>query len=120
MERTCSFYSKIPGFSLVYGGNSNDVFSTFQIGVDLPREFLNFELKSHRPNELGDYNSKIEYGRLIFQTDDVDKLFSYFESNKWFSEYIILENKPTNATWGERYFHLRDPEGFQLSFAQPL
>jgi uncharacterized glyoxalase superfamily protein PhnB len=25
---------------------------------------------------------------------------------------------PTDAPWGERYFHLRDPDGHELSFAK--
>jgi uncharacterized glyoxalase superfamily protein PhnB len=27
---------------------------------------------------------------------------------------------PQNASWGERYFHMPDPDGHQLSFARPL
>jgi uncharacterized glyoxalase superfamily protein PhnB len=27
---------------------------------------------------------------------------------------------PRDATWGERYFHLTDPDGHELSFARPL
>jgi uncharacterized glyoxalase superfamily protein PhnB len=27
---------------------------------------------------------------------------------------------PRNAEWGERYFHLTDTDGHELSFAQPL
>jgi uncharacterized glyoxalase superfamily protein PhnB len=27
---------------------------------------------------------------------------------------------PTDAPWGERYFHLRDPDGHELSFAKLL
>jgi uncharacterized glyoxalase superfamily protein PhnB len=29
-------------------------------------------------------------------------------------------DKPRNASWGERYFHMRDPDGHELSFARPL
>ena len=28
--------------------------------------------------------------------------------------------RPRNASWGERYFHLQDPDGHELSFAKPL
>ena len=28
--------------------------------------------------------------------------------------------RPQNATWGERYFHLQDPDAHELSFAKPL
>jgi len=27
---------------------------------------------------------------------------------------------PDDAPWGERYFHIRDPDGHELSFARPL
>jgi len=27
---------------------------------------------------------------------------------------------PEDATWGERYFHISDPDGHELSFARPL
>jgi uncharacterized glyoxalase superfamily protein PhnB len=27
---------------------------------------------------------------------------------------------PQDASWGERYFHVPDPDGHELSFARPL
>ncbi len=30
------------------------------------------------------------------------------------------ETAPADAPWGERYFHLVDPDGHELSFARPL
>jgi hypothetical protein len=33
---------------------------------------------------------------------------------------ILFENEPADAPWNERYFHIRDPDGYQLSFAQPI
>jgi uncharacterized glyoxalase superfamily protein PhnB len=27
---------------------------------------------------------------------------------------------PADAPWGERYFHIHDPNGHELSFARPL
>ena len=45
MERSCSFYSQIPGFKLVYGGSSDDTFTTFEIGSKhVPKMYLNLEL----------------------------------------------------------------------------
>ncbi len=29
-------------------------------------------------------------------------------------------DQPRDASWGERYFHMRDPDGHELSFARPL
>jgi hypothetical protein len=33
---------------------------------------------------------------------------------------ISFENEPTNASWGERYFHIREPDGYQIAFAKPI
>jgi len=30
------------------------------------------------------------------------------------------DSTPRDAEWGERYFHLTDPDGHQLSFAKRL
>ena len=37
MERSCNFYSEIPGFKLVYGGSPDDTFTTYEIGEDVPK-----------------------------------------------------------------------------------
>ena len=44
MERSCNFYSKIPGFKLVYGGSCDDTFTTYEIGEYIPKMCLNLEL----------------------------------------------------------------------------
>ena len=33
---------------------------------------------------------------------------------------LAPEGAPTDAPWGERYFHIHDPDGHGLSFARPL
>ena len=58
------------------------------------------------------------FGRIIFHTDDVDKLYDYFRNNESISADVIFENAPIDAQWGERYFHIREPDGYQLSFAK--
>ena len=50
----------------------------------------------------------------------IDYIHTYFKNNKSFSKLIFIENEPVNAPWNERYFHPRDPDGFQLSFVQPI
>jgi catechol 2,3-dioxygenase-like lactoylglutathione lyase family enzyme len=128
MARSCRFYSQIPGFKLVYGGSSNDTFTTFEIGQKHTSKMcLNLELGIINNNREPNYhtanndNRKRQYfGRIIFHTEDVDKLYFYFKNNMTISNLISFENEPTNATWGERYFHVRDPDGYQLSFAEPI
>ncbi|MGB6527854.1 MAG: VOC family protein, partial [Candidatus Nitrosopolaris sp.] len=60
------------------------------------------------------------FGRIIFYTENVDELYSQFKSDASISELISFENEPRDALWGERYFHIRDPDGYQLSFAMPV
>ncbi|MEE8286768.1 MAG: VOC family protein, partial [Gammaproteobacteria bacterium] len=33
---------------------------------------------------------------------------------------IRPDTTPRDAEWGERYFHVTDPDGHELSFARPL
>ena len=35
MEKSCKFYSRIPGFKIAYGGSNADSFTTFEIGEDI-------------------------------------------------------------------------------------
>jgi len=121
MERSCNFYSNIPGFKLTFGGTSNDSFTTYQIGKYNSIAFLNLELKKLSDNDdIDQVNNSNNFGRIIFYTDDVDRLYTYFKTNKSISNLIRLENEPVDAPWNERYFHIREPDGFQLSFAQPI
>jgi catechol 2,3-dioxygenase-like lactoylglutathione lyase family enzyme len=123
MKRSCRFYSQIPGFKLVYGGSSDDNFTTFEIEEEhISKMCLNLELSITNNNNSHHHQRKKRknFGRIIFYTEDVDRLYSYFRSNKNISNLISFENEPTNAAWGERYFHIREPDGYQLSFAKPI
>lgn len=125
MNRSCRFYSQIPGFRLVYGGSFNDIFSTYVIGESSDSKiYLNLELISptNGQNNQNDHAtaSRKHFGRIIFHTDNVDKLYDYFKNNESISADVIFENAPTDAPWGERYFHIREPDGYQLSFATAL
>jgi catechol 2,3-dioxygenase-like lactoylglutathione lyase family enzyme len=127
MERSCRFYSQIPGFKLVYGGSSDDRFTTFEIGEEnVTKMCLNLELsitnnnREHHHTTYDDRKQRQYFGRIIFHTENVDRLYSYFKNNDYISNLISFENEPTNAAWGERYFHIREPDGYQLSFAQPI
>jgi uncharacterized glyoxalase superfamily protein PhnB len=62
----------------------------------------------------------MDFGRIIFYSEDVDKLYSRFTNDASISELVSFENVPMNASWGERFFHVRDPDGYQLSFAMPI
>jgi len=108
MKRSVNFYSKIPNFKIVYGG-SEAQFTSFLID-DTVKSYLNLKLgKTH----------STDFGRIIFYTDDVDGLFAYMQDDKTITELGEFESKPQDATWGERFFHIIDPDGYKLSFATP-
>ena len=102
MARSLRFYTSL-GFALVYGGQEN-TFSSLRVG----EQFLNLMLDSE-PADRG------RWGRVIFHVDDVDTTYR-----------VALdaghkpEASPRDAEWGERYFHLDDPDGHRLSFAKLL
>lgn len=78
---------------------------------------------THLNLELVSGSAKVkreDFGRIIFYTEDVDKLYHFLKSDKTVSNTITFENEPADAPWGERFFHIREPDGYQLSFARPL
>jgi len=106
MKKSIEFYSKIPNFKIVYGGTDSQFTSFLIDGTE--KSYLNLKLDEVRsPN----------FGRIIFYTDDVDELFAYMENDEIISGLGRLESKPQDATWGERFFHMLDPDGYKLSFA---
>ena len=120
-------YSKIPGFRLTYGGEPSDSFTTFEIGKGSNEAYLNLELIDddgssdfYNGSTLGKMKETEDFGRIIFHVENVDELYSYMKYNEYISKSIVFENEPANAPWGERFFHIREPNGYQLSFAQPL
>jgi catechol 2,3-dioxygenase-like lactoylglutathione lyase family enzyme len=118
MEKSCKFYSRLPGFHVVYGGKATDSFTTFEIGGSKDSKMcINLELTGD--DSAGRKGESKDFGRIIFHTEDVDGLYFYMKNDKVISEAITFENGPTDAPWGERFFHVREPSGYQLSFAQP-
>jgi catechol 2,3-dioxygenase-like lactoylglutathione lyase family enzyme len=121
MEKSCKFYSIIPGFKVAYGGSSSDSFTTFEIGEGSTyKMYLNLEVKSNIDSTIRHHCDKMDFGRIIFYSVDVDELYSRLTNDASISELVSFENEPMNASWGERFFHMRDPDGYQLSFAMRI
>jgi uncharacterized glyoxalase superfamily protein PhnB len=55
------------------------------------------------------------WGRVIFYVGDVDGLYARARAAG-----LAPAAAPRDAEWGERYVHLTDPDGHELSFARPL
>ena len=91
------------GFPLDYGG-ADASFTSFRVGEN----HLNLTATSVAPHWGG-------WGRLILYVDDVDTMYTHVVA-----QGLHPEAPPRDAPWRERYFHLRDPDGHELSFAQPL
>ena len=111
MKKSVDFYSKIPNFKIVYGG-SDSQFTSFLID-DASKSYLNLRI-----NEVS--AEATHWSRIIFYVDDVDELFDYMENDEIISSLGNLESKPVDAAWGERFFHILDPDGYKLSFATPI
>jgi catechol 2,3-dioxygenase-like lactoylglutathione lyase family enzyme len=120
MGESCAFYAKLPGFTLVYGG-SKERFTTFEVGKGT-KMYLNLELEDGMDQRIstGLDKPKKSCGRVIFHTDDVDGLYRFMKNDSSISRSAIFENPPKDASWGERFFHVSEPNGYQLSFAQPI
>jgi catechol 2,3-dioxygenase-like lactoylglutathione lyase family enzyme len=100
MARSVEFYQKL-GFELLYGGE-RAAFSSLKAGG----AFVNL---SARPG----YEHRW-WGRAIFRVDDVDAQHRALQA-----QGLMLES-PIDGPWGERFFHVSDPDGHELSFAELL
>jgi len=96
------FYRDVLGMEIIYGGE-DDCFSSLRT-KDEKGPILNLE-----PGR-----SVTGWGRLIFYVADVDGIWAYLQEEGFHPE------SPQDASWGERYCHMLDPDGHELSFARPL
>jgi uncharacterized glyoxalase superfamily protein PhnB len=55
------------------------------------------------------------WGQVIFYVADVDPLYDRALAARYRPATV-----PRDAEWGERFFHIIDPDGHELSFARPL
>lgn len=102
MDRSVAFYSAL-GFQRIYGGE-REPFTSFRIGTN----YLNLAAV--------EASGKIpSWGRVIFYVSDVDAFHELVLKAGFTPDFA-----PRDARWGERYFHLSDPDGHALSFAAPL
>jgi catechol 2,3-dioxygenase-like lactoylglutathione lyase family enzyme len=102
MARSVRFYTLL-GFDLAYGGEDAS-FTSFRAGLG----YLNII-------EQSDEKQWAWWGRVIFHVANVDDQYARAVENG-----IQPETMPRDAAWGERFFHLTDPDGHELSFARRL
>src|SRR6266508_6227856 len=102
MGASTAFYRAL-GFHLLYGG-PEAAFTSFRVGAG----YLNLQLESDGSVRRG------LWGRVVFWVHDVDATYS-----RAVAAGFTPATSPADASWGERYFHIRDPSGHELSFARP-
>jgi catechol 2,3-dioxygenase-like lactoylglutathione lyase family enzyme len=102
MARAVAFYRDL-GFVLKYGGEDS-TFTSFYAGSG----FVNLTLQ---PEE----RQWSWWGRSIFHVADVDAVH-----RRALDAGYTADTTPRDASWGERYFHITDPDGHELSFARLL
>ncbi|MGH6715263.1 MAG: VOC family protein [Bradyrhizobium sp.] len=96
------FYRAL-GFEVLHGGEGAP-FTSFRVGAG----YLNLIAQ---PAE----RSWSWWGRVIFYVADVDALYDLARAAGYEPATV-----PRDAEWGERFFHIVDPDGHELSFARPL
>jgi catechol 2,3-dioxygenase-like lactoylglutathione lyase family enzyme len=101
MRRAVQFYRML-GLELIHGGEDAG-FTSFRVGAN----FLNL---ISQPVEL----RQPWWGRVIFYESNVDALYA-----RLVAAGCRPLTTPRDAEWGERFFHLTDPDGHELSFAWP-
>ena len=102
MARAVRFYRAL-GFEIDYGGEQA-AFTSFAVG----QGYLN--LTAVPPESRWSW-----WGRVIVYVADVDALYTHART-----QGLEPSSGPRDAAWGERFFHITDPDGHELSFAQPL
>ena len=100
MSRSVRFYSKL-GLELAHGGEGA-AFTSFKVG----ESFVNLI-------ETQGYEGRW-WGRAIFRVDEANTQY------KLQVDAGLNPDEPQDAPWGERYFHITDPDGHELSFAELL
>jgi catechol 2,3-dioxygenase-like lactoylglutathione lyase family enzyme len=102
MARAVRFY-RLLGFALLHGGEAAS-FTSFRAGAG----YLNLIAQPEARRWSW-------WGRAIFYESDVDGLHA-----RLVAAGHKPDTEPRDAEWGERFFHLTDPDGHELSFAWPL
>jgi catechol 2,3-dioxygenase-like lactoylglutathione lyase family enzyme len=102
MDVSVRFYRDLLGMDLVFGGKDAGFSSLRPANAEFP--ILNLE---HGPPVVG-------WGRMIFHVADVDAFWTLLKERGFDPE------RSRDACWGERYFHMNDPDGHELSFARTL
>ena len=102
MARAVAFYHEGAGIPILYGG-AEAGFTSFSVGDG----YLNLILSTDADVRW--------WGRCILYVDDVDA-----HHRRMVDAGYTPDGEPADAPWRERYYHITDPDGHEISFARPL
>ena len=125
MAASCDFYGGALGLVKTF---SSPVFATYSAEAPVTelnnRLHINLELdmkwEAPPPPSTSPASSPLplpstrRWGRAVIFVDDVDLIHE-----RLVGAGIRIAKPPMDAPWGERYFHVIDPNGHELSFAKP-
>jgi len=101
MARSLRFHADVLDLRVCFGGPGSD-FTTLEFGHDFINLFV--------------HEGPISFwGRAVLHVDDPDDVHRRFVAAGF-----QPDAEPADAPWGERYFHIRDPDGHELSYARRL
>ena len=104
MAASVAFYGVLNA-EVVFGG-SDSSFTTLKMNDE---QFLNLQFDATwvLPERV--------WGRFILWVDNVDSVYDAFVA-AGFAPLMA----PSDAVWGERYFHILDPAGHEISIARQI
>jgi len=108
LTESVDFYKKL-GLEISY---QDDSFVTLQYPLHVPPHKANIYINLFSSPT---YDTSKNWGRVVMYVKDVDDMYRLI-----IQQGLVPEFAPRDASWGERYFHILDPSGHELSFAKPL
>ena len=103
MADSVAFYAVL-GAPIAFGG-ADSSFTTWKF---TDGSFLNLQVDPT-------WSPTRPWGRFILWVDDVDAVHARFVAHGY-----VPTMEPSDAPWGERYFHITDPAGHEVSIARRL
>ena len=103
MARSCAFWEAVP-MGYAYGG-PEAAFTSLHAGGDT---FVNLQL-------VESYEAVSSWGRVVIHVESPDDTHAALTAAGY-----APHAHPADAPWGERYFHVTDPDGNEISFARRL
>lgn len=113
MNASCDFYQNL-GLIISFGGPSAS-FTTMAPSSDSSIQHNVYVNLEYDKEWQFSRNNPAKWGRVIFHVANVDEIYERASNTS-----IPTEFAPNDAPWGERYFHVIDPAGHELSFAKRI